>query len=493
MPGGKLNLGPFPFTGLPVTVPSDFVGLTFRGWPITDGSFRQEVPFPSTVSVAPTTLGYGHVRLWAAAGGVDIWRRIETSPGSFNWANLDTVITQHRTDGKSVLFEIYGPPATYLAAGNPNAGVNDTFSLPGAQCYPGQTSTATGGTGGSSSVTLTTTASSSGVNLAVGTIISGTGVTAGTTIAAIGTAVNGVGTYIMSVANTITAGTTITAHLGLTALKTFITTLITRYNNSGGAWRLAHGGLGKGIQFLECWNEAVNPTNADGNASGNFGYWTGTNNQLVDCAQVVYATAKGIDAAITVLSPSSYDCTWTQTWLGAAGNVYNTKTGGTSCDAVALHIYTKGLPYTSSTDGAGVTSDILQSYYEGYSNIKVCVAAAGYPNIPIYITEAGYGYTVDPTNPTQYLLACNNWSDDQKYKYWARIMMFCAAWGYKQFCTYCWERPFSCNMNLSPGAATQRALTTIHNSVAGKTINSGTWSVGGEVTLNFSDATSLTV
>lgn len=64
-------------------------------------------------------------------------------------------------------------------------------------------------TGAIATTTLTVSAVTSG-SLAVGDIISGTGVTAGTTITALGTGTGGVGTYTVSVSQTV-ASTTITA------------------------------------------------------------------------------------------------------------------------------------------------------------------------------------------------------------------------------------------------------------------------------------------
>jgi hypothetical protein len=63
--------------------------------------------------------------------------------------------------------------------------------------------------GGIATTTLTTTSSSTGVNFPVGTVITGSGVTANTKITAIGTAVAGVGTYTVSISQTVSAGTTI--------------------------------------------------------------------------------------------------------------------------------------------------------------------------------------------------------------------------------------------------------------------------------------------
>lgn len=69
---------------------------------------------------------------------------------------------------------------------------------------PNQNGTVTGAIAGT---TLTTTVSSTGVNLPIGAYLSGNGVSGGTRIVAVGTAVAGVGTYTVSVSQTVGSGT----------------------------------------------------------------------------------------------------------------------------------------------------------------------------------------------------------------------------------------------------------------------------------------------
>ena len=88
---------------------------------------------------------------------------------------------------------------------------SDDLFLGPAETYMGTglrnySTTATGGTGGSSSSTLTVTAVGFGAPITVGMFVDGTSVTDGTYITAFGTGTGGVGTYTLNqainVANT---------------------------------------------------------------------------------------------------------------------------------------------------------------------------------------------------------------------------------------------------------------------------------------------------
>jgi hypothetical protein len=72
--------------------------------------------------------------------------------------------------------------------------------------------TATGGTGGSSSSTLTVTAVGFGAPIVVGMFVDGTSVTDGTYITAFGTGTGGVGTYTLNQAINISSSTALTLH-----------------------------------------------------------------------------------------------------------------------------------------------------------------------------------------------------------------------------------------------------------------------------------------
>lgn len=94
---------------------------------------------------------------------------------------------------------------------------SDDLFLGPAQTYMGTglrnySTTATGGTGGSSSTTLTITALNFGAPIAVGMYVDGTSVTDGTYITAFGTGNGGTGTYTLNQAINIASTTALTLH-----------------------------------------------------------------------------------------------------------------------------------------------------------------------------------------------------------------------------------------------------------------------------------------
>lgn len=94
---------------------------------------------------------------------------------------------------------------------------SDDLFLGPAQTYMGTglrpyTTTATGGTGGSSSTTLTVTAVGFGAPIVVGMYVDGTSVTDGTYITAFGTGNGGAGTYTLNQAINIANTTALTLH-----------------------------------------------------------------------------------------------------------------------------------------------------------------------------------------------------------------------------------------------------------------------------------------
>jgi hypothetical protein len=94
---------------------------------------------------------------------------------------------------------------------------SDDLFLGSAQTYMGTglrnySTTATGGTGGVSSSTLTITANTFGAPIVVGMYVDGTSVTDGTFITAFGTGTGGVGTYTLNQAINIANTTVLTLH-----------------------------------------------------------------------------------------------------------------------------------------------------------------------------------------------------------------------------------------------------------------------------------------
>jgi hypothetical protein len=420
MAGGKIDLRQ-KFTTLPQTVPADFVGMHFRGWPITNAAFTQGGGiWPPVVSPTPTGVNFGAYRCHDS--GFCNWNQIETSAGVYNWTNMDTLVTTHRSAGRAFMYELYGTPSFYISAGNPNKNLQDTYAVAGGAAAPD------------------------------------------------GTAPN-----------------------GLAGLSNFITAMINRYNKAGGAWYDANFATkGKGIQYIECWNEAKfesSPTTSS--------FWSGSRAQLTDLSYTVYAAAKVADATIKIVSPSQFQASELQSFLTTAGTVNPTKTGKDSCDVVAIHIY------QSSNQGTLATADFVNNLVNGvnwgYTVVKSALAAAGVPNIDIHVTESGVGYTANllvwPNIPTpgSGLDFANQQSADWKYKFWARKMMFGAALGYKSWYSYCWEEPFLLYPQDDLVDGTSKAINLLHTQMAGKTIVGGYWDIGGEVRLDFSDASFLVV
>lgn len=415
--GGACSFGPFPIpTKLPVTVPADFVGMHFRHWPIVNAGLSFDLVYPSTISADPAVsgLGYGSVRLHDS--GFCNWYQLEPSQGLYNWTNLDTLITKHRTNGKTVVFCLLGTPQFYIANSNPNKSVQDWYHVNGGHCYPGAT------------------VGIEGVN-------------------------------------------------GLTGLSNFITALVTRYNSPSGVWRALNPTLGKGIAYLEGWNEGITDV-ADVSP---IKFFKGTMAQLVDMAYTVKTAAKAVDSAITVLSPSGNDIYATALWLNTYGTINTTKKGSDGCDAVALHRYNFNLP---GEKFANHTEDILNGYYRGGVSVKKALTSTGNGNIPVYISESGIGY--DPTVPTSGVNLMQSASPKARYLFWARALMIGAAFGYKTYHTYSWETNYSCYPVNDPDGI-QKAINLIHSHVSGKTITAATYIIGGEVKLTFSDQSVLTV
>lgn len=415
-----LSYGPFSFGNMPITVPADYVCLTIRGWPVTNGSWHEDVNWPATVSPSPPNGIYGSTRTWDTGGGCNQWNIIETSAGVYDstqLALLDQIFTAHRSQGRTVLFQVYGTPQFYIANSDPNKSVPDAFGINGGFCAPV--------TGAPSN--------------------------------------------------------------GLTGLSNFVTMILQRYNRPGvGTWNLANPTLGKGINWVECWNEFETSS----------GYWKGTVGNIVDVCYTIRQAVQAVDNTVITLFASSNDVTQTANALNSFGTTNSTKKGSDGCDAVAIHIYDSPLPYTYF--GSNVTStafDMLNSIYKGFIGIKFYMGTTSIPNADIYITECGIGYESSGSGAvpgTALDLACNTTSAKWRHDFWARCMMMGAAWGYKMWDTYCWERVFSCTpMNDTEGV--QKALKTIHQNVAGKTITSGQWWIGGEVSLKFSDGTTLTI
>ena len=261
---------------------------------------------------------------------------------------------------------------------------------------------------------------------------------------------------------------------GLTAWGNFIAALVARYNAPAGAWRVANPGLGKGLQYLEIWNEP----NFDGQ-----GFFWGTAAQMVDMSYVALTSAKAVDPAITILSPSFFTSTALQSFLSTSGAVNTGKTGKDGCDAIAWHIYNRPAPGTK----LGAWTDDFATGLLGRDEINRVQRLVG-TNMQIYVTETGWEY--QNSTPELTLLAAQ--PANYRYQDWCRRMMLAAAWGYRCWASYVWDAPYlNWAMNDPDGAA--RAITDMHTILPGKTIVAASYvNGGGPVSLTFGDGNTLT-
>jgi hypothetical protein len=73
-----------------------------------------------------------------------------------------------------------------------------------------------------------------------------------------------------------------------------------------------------------------------------------------------------------------------------------------------------------------------------------------------------------------------------------RILMVAAVLGYTKWIGYAWDTPYL-NYPDSDPTDTAQAINNVHVNVAGKTIKSAFYVVGGATTLQFTDNSSFTV
>ena len=90
--------------GMPVTVPAQFAGFEFVGYPIKDPSNWALMGYPAgkAVVVPPASLNIGMVRV--GGDGLSSWDAIEPTQGAYNWTGLDAAVTVHRAAGRRVFY-----------------------------------------------------------------------------------------------------------------------------------------------------------------------------------------------------------------------------------------------------------------------------------------------------------------------------------------------------------------------------------------------------
>jgi hypothetical protein len=370
---------------LPVTIPSDFVGMTAHRW-----------PSGAPLSPTPANNSYGHYRTHDGPGNTK-WAQIETSTGVYNWTGLDSIVTAHRTKGATVLFTLYGTPSFYTSSV-----VVDAYGLTGGAYYP---------------------------NL----------------------------------------------DTNLTALKAFITTLITRYNTAGGAWSLANPTLGKGIKYIECWNEFTTTV-----------FWNGTNAQMADICNAIQTAASAIDNTVVILGPSQTIYPINTAFYSTTGPISG-KTGLQAISGTSWHWYNIDL-YDSTNIFTSKLSPL---------SIKTQLAAVGI-NHPLYLTETGSPYNISGGLNSQ-----ASWyaaSAATRRTRMLKLMMILASVGVKLCSWYSYDDGFQYTFDgvsnfgmASDTTGSYLAISDFNTNIAGKTILSTSINNPGTITLMFSDGTSFTV
>lgn len=95
-----------------VTVPKDFCGMAFIGWP-SSGSVSGPVNPPNNLKYRHTVNDAWQINTSSSTLSLSAWNQIETSSGVFNWNNLDTFIAGHAARGATVCFQNIWMPTFY--------------------------------------------------------------------------------------------------------------------------------------------------------------------------------------------------------------------------------------------------------------------------------------------------------------------------------------------------------------------------------------------
>ena len=280
----------------------------------------------------------------------------------------------------------------------------------------------------------------------------------------------------------------------LAAVTNFTSMLVSRYNAPGGAWFDVYGAtLGKGIQYWETWNEPSMGAASNGNSTGSgfksTSFFWGSPAQLVDLAQTQYAAIEAIDPSIVVTTPgfSMFSAAAANTFMTTAGSSTG-MTGAQSCDAFSWH------PYRQNPPGV-VFSNWNENQITGSASAKVVrdwLNANGFSSMKMIASE--WGIDANAATDAQRLWYAS--SGKFRYNWIMRSFMTLAAQGTASVHPWHWgttstEYGTSGNWQLDTLGA-QKAYNDFAAKAVGKTIVSGTYKYGGEVSLTFSDGTSLT-
>jgi hypothetical protein len=407
---------PIPMYSSTVTVPANFVGVHWFGWPnYSTGNTPQ-----------PTNINYKSTYTWDWVGwglSLNNWNLIETSVGTYNWTAIDTYMAAQGAAGKTVCYSSALMPSFYSQ--NPN-----TTGSPPPPAGP------FGWAG-----PLTTTGSPSGL-----------------------TALN---TFITTVINRyISKGTPIKvwqawqeplfsgqfteANLPVTTSQGSPSTLLTMTNTTGivAGMGIYHAKIPNGtyvvslvantsVTISQASSSAVLTTDGNIRFSKAAEYWWGSAAQLVDMANVTYTAVKAADPTITVLSTSAeMPLPGVSSWWNTAGSTYPGVLGYQTCDQYGIDCF----GYWPTNFQMGF--DPYQPTYLGdavnptYPNISGLIAAIktqmGANVKPIYVTSWGFSFV--GTGPTSQ--AFRAYTPLQRKQFIARSLLEFAANGVQAVIIY---------------------------------------------------------
>ena len=280
----------------------------------------------------------------------------------------------------------------------------------------------------------------------------------------------------------------------LSALRAFVTMIVTRYNLPGGAWYDANFATkGKGIQTWEPWAEPGMHSNGNGNITGTNGnglygeFWWGTGPEMVDLCATQYTLIKSLDPSIIVSTPSfspghapEYDMTPFMDTVGPVTGL----TGKDICDDLAWHPYSTAAP--GNNFGAWVGD--IRSAEQGILTVKNWMASKGL-NLDVAADE--WGFETTGTSTTVALFAAQPAS--VRYTMMARFLMSLAAFGCKYVMPWHWEIPGPSGNWRTDTSGVIAAYNDFAVKASGKTVISGIYVLGGTVSLYFSDGTNWSV
>lgn len=353
-----------------VTVPKNFSGMAWSGWP-------NGLPGVTTAT-PPITWGTTYNNSYRAwTNGPTDWQQIETSQGVYNWTAMDEWVSAHYARGVDVCLSTFYCPYFYSANPATWASADPVGSL---------------GTGGP----LTSLGRTGWGNFITAAV---------SRYKARGTPLKYLQTWEEPYASTIT-----NVLLPVTTSQGAASVTLTMTNTTGivAGMGVAHAKVpantwvvsfvpNTSVTLNNATNSALLTTDGNLTFSSSGGYWWGTYADLIDACYVAYTAAKAADPNIIVLSPSisppAESVANLQSFWNGTGTVNTTIHGYQTCDWFGVDLF----GYWSTNFPKGFDANTPQYATEIWPQnistiLETWVAAMGANVKPICITSLGFGY-----------------------------------------------------------------------------------------------------